>query len=113
MKKQTPETSILKAVCEYLEIKGYYFFRINNIPVFDPRRKCFHKMPKYSVKGVSDILVLSKGKAYFIEIKVSKTVLTKKTYQSPAQKEFEKNVKSNGCVYEVVRSVDDVRLLGF
>ena len=108
MKKNTPEGQVLQAVCEYLEAERYWFFRINNIPVYDPRKKCFHKMPKYSVKGVSDILLLHKGQSIFIEVKVPKTATTKKTYQSKEQKEFMKNVIKNGCVYLVARSVEDI-----
>ena len=66
-------------------------------------------MPKYSIGGVSDLILLKNGVAYFLEVKR----LEPKTYQTADQKEFEKNVKSNGCIYKVVRSVDDVRLLGF
>ena len=101
------EKDIQNAICEYLAIKKHYFWRSNNIPVFDPTRKLFRRMPAYSIKGVSDLILLKNGVAYFLEVK------RPKTYQSPEQKEFEKNVKSNGCVYKVVRSVDDVRLLGF
>ena len=113
-KKETPESPILKSICEYLDTCGYYFFRINNIPVFDPRRKCFRAMPKYSVKGVSDILVLHRGKAYFIEVKVPKVVdstgneIQKKTYQSKDQKKFEKNLIENDIFYTVARSVSDI-----
>lgn len=113
MKKQTPETPILRTICEYLELKGYFFFRINNIPVYDPRRKCFRAMPKYSIKGVSDILVLHKGQSLFIEVKVPKGIdedgiEQKKTYQSKDQKEFQKKVEENGCMYIVVRSLNDI-----
>jgi len=108
MKKETPETPILRAVCEYLKAEGHYFFRINNIPVYDPRIKVFRAMPKYSVKGVSDIVVLAEGNAYFIEIKVPKTATTKKTYQSKDQKQFEKDLTKNGIFYLVARGVEDV-----
>ena len=64
-------------------------------------------MPKYSINGVSDIILLLDGMAWFIEVK------TKKTKQSEGQKEFEKNVKKNGCKYIVVRSIDDIVGFGF
>lgn len=101
------EKDIQNAICQYLTIKKHFFWRSNNIPVFDPRKKVFHRMPEYSIKGVSDLILLKNGVAYFLEVKRSKT------YQSPEQKEFEKNVKANGCVYKIVRSVDDVQKLGF
>ena len=98
------ESDIQNAICEYLTIKKHYFWRTNNIPVFDPRKKVFHKMPKYSIGGVSDLILLKNGVAYFLEVKRRQP----KTHQTQVQKEFEKNVKNNGCVYAVVRSVDDV-----
>ena len=103
------EKDIQNAICEYLTIKKHYFWRTNNIPVFDPRKKVFHKMPKYSIGGVSDLILLKNGVAYFLEVKRLKP----KTHQTADQKEFEKNVRSHGSIYKVVRSVDDVRLLGF
>ena len=57
MKKETPETPILRAVCEYLEAEGYYFFRINNIPVYDPRKKCFRKMRYITQEGRTVVFV--------------------------------------------------------
>ena len=113
MKKQTPETPILREICEYLDLKGYLFWRQNNIAVYDPKIKKHRKMPKYSMYGVSDILVLYKGQSLFIEVKIPKGidedgVEQKKTYQSKEQKEFQKKVEENGCMYLVVRSLEDI-----
>lgn len=101
------ETDIQYSVCDYLETRGYIFWRQNNLVPYDPINKRFRKMPKYSVKGVSDIIVLVDGTAWFLEIKKLKT------YQSPDQKEFERLVKRGGCLYYVIRSIDDLLELGF
>ena len=63
-------------------------------------------MPKYSINGVSDIILLKDGIAWFIEVKA-------KTKQSEHQKEFERNVIKNGCKYIVARSIDDLIKAGF
>ena len=108
MKKiKEKESDISNSICEYLTIKKHYFWRTNNIPVFDPRKKVFHRMPKYSVKGVSDLILLKNGIAYFLEVK------RKNTKQSPSQLLFEAMVRKGGAEYFIVRSVDDVIKLGF
>ena len=101
------ENEVLQSICDYLAVKKYYFWRNNNFSIFDTSRKCFRRMPKYSISGVSDIILLRNGMAWFIEVKTEKTV------QSEGQKEFEKNVIKNGCKYIVARSIDDLISAGF
>lgn len=113
-KERTPEDIVLDAACEYLAYKKYFFFRINNAPVYDANldrktngRTKFRKPPKYSVKGVSDLMVVHKSRCYFIEIKAPKGV------QSEDQKKFEKNVTDQNVAYLLVRSVQDLVDAGF
>ncbi len=101
------ENEVLQSICDYLTVKKCFFWRNNNFSVFDASRKCFRSMPKYSIKGVSDIILILDGMAWFIEVK------TDKTKQTEGQKEFEKNVIKNGCKYIVARSIDDLIKLGF
>lgn len=102
------EPEIQNAICEYLEMRGHFFWRQNTTAVFDPAKKRYRSLPKYAVAGVSDIILIQEGKAYFLEVKRQKP----KTYQSDKQKEFEAKAKKAGAVYEVVRSVKDVQKLG-
>ncbi len=102
----TPETYVLNSLCDYLQIRRVFFWRVNNIPVYMPKKNCFRAMPKYSVKGVSDIIAVHKGKAYFIEAKAPKQ------YQSKEQKEFQKNIELSGNVYILAKSVDDLIVSG-
>ena len=106
--KQTAETQVLNTICDYLEVKKYFFFRINNVGIYDPRTKGYRQTPKYSIKGVSDILLLHKGQSVFIEVKVPKSIYTKKTYQSKEQKNFEEKINNNGGIYIVARCVEDL-----
>ena len=66
-------------------------------------------MPKFAIKGVSDIVLLNKGVIWFIEVK---NPAPNKTYQTPDQKLFEDNVKLNGGKYLVARSIDDLITMG-
>lgn len=102
MAKQTPEGNVLNAVCEYLEYKRHTFWRTNTHGVYDTVKKTFRTMPKYALKGVSDLILLKDGKAIFIEVKAPKGVL------SEHQKDFGAIVTNAGAEYIVVRSIDDI-----
>jgi len=97
----------LESICEYLALKRYVFWRQNNAPIFDTTRKAFRAMPKYSAPGLSDILLLKRGRVYFLEVKSAKGKI------SPQQEEFKAKVEAEGCEYFVVRSIDDVLKAGF
>ena len=105
-KSKSNENEVLNAVCEYLEVKGYIFWRQNTVGVFDPTKKIFRRPPKYSLNGISDVIVLDNGMAWFLEVK-------DKAPQSASQKEFEEKVKLGGCQYRIVRGIDDLQMLGF
>lgn len=102
------EGDIQSSICEYLfDVKHYFGWRQNTTPVYDPTVKVFRRMPKYSLKGVADIILVIESRAVFLEVKRAKT------YQSVDQKEFQRLCEENGAEYHVVRSVDDVIDLGF
>lgn len=103
--KQSNENEVQNSICEYLEMKRHFFWRQNTIAVFDAKNKRFRTPPKYSMNGVSDIILLHGGMSYFLEVK-------DKGRQSDSQKVFEEKVKESGCQYHVVRSIDDVIKLG-
>lgn len=96
------ETDIQLAICDYLNYKNIFFWRNNNTPIFDPKYKIFRAMPKYTMKGIPDIIIIQKGRFIGLEVK------TPKTKQSERQVEFEKNCIKAGGQYHVVRSIDDV-----
>ena len=106
MSNKKLESQIQKEICEYLEKRGHFFWRENNTPIFDPTRKQFRRMPKYARKGVPDIFIVQPNRIVGLEVK------RPKTYQSPHQKEFEKDLKAAGGEYYVVRCINDVRGLG-
>lgn len=96
------ETDIQRAICEYLKARGYFFTRTNNTPVFDPRAGKYRAMPKYTLRGMPDILVLKEGTVIGIEVK------SETGKQSPAQKEFQKRWEFAGGKYFIARGINDV-----
>ena len=104
------EADIQNAICEYLELKGLFFWRQNNMPVFNSKTMSYRSMPKYSMKGVPDIIVISDG-GYMIgiEVKKPKTATSPKTYLSKEQKEFKRRCEEVGAEYYVIRSVDELK----
>jgi len=73
---------------------------------FDPRRKIFVKSKEannpYARNGVPDILCVIKGRLLGFEVK------SKVGRQSEAQKLFERDLRSSGGHYYLVRSVEEV-----
>lgn len=100
------ETEIQSAILDYLQLKGYFYWRENNVPIFDPTKKRFRKSPKGFKKGVPDIFVLKGHYTYALEVKSGEG------RQTPEQKEFENAWKrSDFRYYYVVRSVEAVMWL--
>jgi len=104
--REEREKDIQLAICDYLARKKHMFWRQNTGGVFEVRTGSFRPMPKYSMNGVPDIIVIKDG--FFIGLEVKR----KNTKQSPAQKEFENRCKEAGGEYHIVRSIEDVIELG-
>lgn len=100
------ETDIQLAICDYLALKKYFFWRQNNIGTYDAKSGYHRPMPKYSKNGVPDIIVIKDG--FFIGLEVK----TPKGRLSENQKIFQKECKSAGGEYYIVRSIDDVIEIG-
>lgn len=101
------ESDIVRAICDYLAYKKHFFWRSNNIPVFDPGKQGgFRSMPKHSLKGIPDIIIILKGgKVVFLEVKTATGVL------SDSQKDFQAKCISVGAKYVVVRNLENVQAL--
>lgn len=102
----TNETEILHSICDYLERKKHYFWRNNTIPVYSIKNKAYIKMPKYSRTGLPDIILIKDGFIVGLEVK------KEKGKQTPNQKIVEKEWKEAGGEYYVVKSIDDVKVIG-
>lgn len=102
----TPESHVLRSVGDYLNMKRYFFFRVNNTPVYDFKTKSVRSMPKHSMHGVSDFIMIHKGVCYFLEMKSASGK------QSEGQIAFQKMAEKAGAQYHVIRSIDDLLAIG-
>jgi hypothetical protein len=104
------EKDIQATICDYLTLKmnqgKLMFWRQNTGGIWNAKDQSYRAMPKYSLNGVSDIIIVKDGWAIFLEVK------RKGTKQSESQLAFEKLVKQNNGEYHVVRSLEDVIELG-
>ena len=100
------EVGVQYAICDYLALKNYFFWRVNNIPVFDSQRGGFRRLPKYGKAGIPDIIVIVGGIFIGLEVK------NERGKQSSAQLQFQLDCTKAGGRYYVVRSLQDVRSIG-
>lgn len=100
------EIETQSAIIDYLNLKKHFFFRINNIPVYDHARQAMRRMPKGSLKGVPDILVLWNGFPVFLEVKAPKGKL------SPDQIAFKERCEKQGIEYHTIKDVLQVKEIG-
>lgn len=104
-KLKISEANVKIAVYQYLTTKNYFWWPSKTVGVYSAKRGCRLKDPWLRL-GVSDILMLWGGALFAIELKGSHG------YQSKAQKEFEAKIKSEGGIYLLVRSIDDLQRAG-
>ncbi len=102
--KRSLEKEIQLAICDYLALKRYFFYRSNNVPVWDQDH--FRALPKYTPRGLPDIVVVKGGKYIGLEVKQAKGVV------SEAQAETGEQIIRAGGDWRVVRSLDDVMAMG-
>lgn len=106
MKKQT-EAQIQTAVCKKLRDAGFFFWRSNNVPIFDPKLNngygAYRSQGEFSLKGIPDIIIILKGGQFCgLEVK------TPTGSVSADQVLFERRCKTIGAKYIVIRSVEDI-----
>lgn len=103
----TPENLVKNAIFLYLQtIKAVVplFWQNASVGIYDPGKGCFRRpVSKFQISGVSDILgILADGRFIAIEVK------SKKGRLSIDQNIFLEEIKRNGGVAFMARSVDDV-----
>jgi len=92
------ETSIIR----WLEVNGYFAFKVENGGTFDQKRNTFRFNHRTRIRGIADIYLLYNGRSIWIEVK------SEVGKQSIYQMAFEKLVKENGGYYFLARSIADV-----
>lgn len=106
----TPEGLVQNKVCEYLNKKGVFFFRVNNTPQYDSKLNQgyggYRAMSKWAMPGVPDIIAISeKGTFIGLEIKAAKGRL------STDQIAFRDRALRHNAEYHVIRTVDEVKTI--
>lgn len=104
--KERRESEILAEICEWLCAQEYFFWRTNNMPVFgrnNAGKMTFRSMPKFSLKGVPDIILLYRGHFIGLEVKRPSGKLR------PEQITFRERVIANGGNFFMVTSVEDTK----
>jgi hypothetical protein len=104
-RKSPLEKDIQRTICEYLALKKFFFWRSNNIPVFGKNNagaKTFRSLPKFTPRGLPDIIILHKGKFIAVEVKRPGAPLR------PEQGEFGMKCELNGGFYRIVHSLEEI-----
>lgn len=103
----TPEGAILSALLDYLAAVRVWRKRINT-GAFSGEHKGKKRFVRFGVSGMADIISSPPNK-YGVPVFLWVEAKTATGRQSPAQKEFEQEVKENGHYYCVARSVEDLQ----
>lgn len=107
-KNNERESDIQLAICDYHCAPQAFLLAAE----YGPRSKKgktagnFGVFPKYAMRGVPDIIVVSDGQTFFLAVK------RRGSYHSSEQKEFQAHGEKVAAVYAVVRSIEDAQRLG-
>ena len=102
MIKKQLETDIVRQICDWLFVHKYFFWRQNNTPIFDRKFGGFRAMPKYTPKGLPDVLIVYKGNLIGIEVKIPGY-----WKYTDAQKAMGEKFIINGAHYHLVTSLNE------
>ena len=102
------EKDIQREICDWLHSENYFFWRQNNIPVFqrDTRGSRFRAMPKYALRGLPDIMCLCNGRFIGLEVKVPDYWKF-----TDDQKAVQEKIEANGGAYNLVTSLEQVQAI--
>jgi hypothetical protein len=100
------EKDIQRQICEWLQLKKYFFWRANNIPVYGKNNagaKTFRSLPKFTPRGLPDIMLINRGIFVAIEVKRPGAKLR------PEQAEFGAKCVLNNAHYLVATSIENLQ----
>lgn len=109
-RKPELESEIQREILEWLDANNFFFWRSNNIPVHarnNAGQMVFRSLPKFTPKGLPDIIVIRNGIFIALEVKGEKGVT------SQDQIIWGSKCERNGGFYHIVRSVEDVKSIKY
>lgn len=108
MIKEPLEKDIQAGICDYLALRRHFFWRQNTQPIFSRKDFAYRAMPKHTMNGVADIILIRPGgRVVFLEVK------RPSGKQSDSQVAFQARCRLAEAEYYVVTSLGDVQRLGF
>lgn len=99
------EKDIQRQICEVLKARGVFFWRSNNVPVFARSNDGvmrFRALPKFTPRGLPDIMILCGGKFIGVEVKRYGGKIR------PEQAVFGAGLVAHGGSYYILTSADEV-----
>lgn len=111
IKKQS-ESKVQRDICHYLEKQGYLFWRFS--PETFNAKLSIHIKHRFMPNGLSDLMVLHPGdtKQYPTPCLIGLEIKKPGGKPSAAQLVMQKRFRLLNHVYEIVKSVEDVKALG-
>ena len=111
------ETALLLEICDWLKHEGFFFWRSNNIPAGGRTFGTFLALPKYTPRGLPDIMVVRLGTFIGLEVKRegSESEREKNGRKvragklTPDQAEWGAGLSQAGGKYACVRSLQEVK----
>lgn len=100
-KRQNPELDIQQEIVQYLRFNKLLVFSVpNGTHIANAHTRQLNRLSG-CLSGVSDLIILTKEKPYFVEIK------TEKGRQGINQLEFQKEVEALGYQYFIWRNINN------
>lgn len=101
------ESHVQREICDWLFLHEFFFWRQNTIPVFEHGH--FRALPKYTPRGLPDIMVLHGGRFIGLEVKNVRKGHPGYTNLSEYQKDMREKILLNGGAYHMVTSLAEVK----
>lgn len=104
VKIKVSEKDVQASCLQYLSLKKYFYFRLNNIPVFQNGH--FRSLSEHIPKGLPDCVLVHKGKFIGLEFKGSSGKL------SEDQIECARRIFKAGGDHHFIHSIEDLQNIG-
>ncbi len=104
------EREIQREICDWLDSEHYFFWRNNTVPIFSEGK--FRAMPKYSARGLPDIIIVHRGKFVGMEVKrpfIRIGLVGGTPETTAAQTAMKLKILTHGGFYFLVTSLEEAK----